>query len=196
MGTNNKDSHFFQPCKCPRNASGNDVLLSGNVFKEKEHILNCPFLLPSGWRVDAMAGAPAASLNCEGEAALPGRQGSEGEGTWVPALDGPFSSLCLRNKETCLLFKPLLFWVSCHLQPKKKQTRILPDKIPEKKRTKAEKQGETRGGVRRMHRDLVRENVPTQLSLAHGLRPRVYPATARLLSHLHGLQQWPPSSSS
>lgn len=108
-----------------------------------------------------MAGAPAASLNYEGEAMCPGRRATREKGpgplrlrSSVPALDRPYSSLCLHNKETPVLFKLLLFWVSCHLQPKKKK-QIRTDKIPEKKKTKTEKQREIRGRIMRMSIDLV-----------------------------------------
>lgn len=79
-----------------------------------------------------MAGAPAASLNYEGEAMCPGRRATREKGpgplrlrSSVPALDRPYSSLGLRNKETPVLFKLLLFWVSCHLQPKKNEYELI-----------------------------------------------------------------------
>lgn len=72
-----------------------------------------------------MAGAPAAFVNSEEETMTQGWQGNKREGAWVPdALEHPtcsgltLSRLLLHNKETSILFKLLLFWISCPLQPK------------------------------------------------------------------------------
>ena len=111
----------------------------------------------------------------------------------ITALEWPFSSLLLHNKETSILLKLRLFWVSCHLQPKTNTNW----KIPEKKKTKTEKQREMRGSMMSLNRDLIHGTF--SLGLVH----RRYPRTLHCHHHpsksprpLPWPVQWPPNSSS
>lgn len=89
----------------------NRHVLSGNVFKEKEHLFY-PFLPPTCWKAGGMAGAPAALLNHEGKAMYRGRRGNREKGAGPPTRFGPpSSSLLPHDEEASISSERLLFWV-------------------------------------------------------------------------------------
>lgn len=149
----------------------NRHVLSGNVFKEKEHLFY-PFLPPTCRKAGGMAGAPAALLNHEGKATYRGRRGNREKGAGPPS-----SSLLPHDEEASISSERLLFLGSCRLQPKT-------DKVPEKRETNREKQRELGGRATGPDTDETHGNTRVTPSLARGTRPRTALCRRPLLSHL------------